>query len=251
MNRPKFVIYIRVSTRKQGDSGLGLEAQRKMCMDIIEREGGECVKEFQDVESGKSRTRPGLWGAIDFCRESGTPTEPCTLVVAKLDRLARDVEFTFKVINSGIQIRFADMPVMNTMLLGVFASVAQYERELIAGRTKAALDAIRDDIAENGGHMSKAGRWIKTIGGQKGQDTTAAAMSAGQTHAQKARDWRSDSALYDWVETQVMKGRPRKDILAEARALYEKNPKKWGTRKGCALCEGTLSRWVKEMQCGI
>ena len=116
MDKQKFVIYLRVSTKRQGSSGLGLDAQRRMCTELIEKEGGLLVKEFQDVESGKSRTRPGLWNAIDFCK-----VHDCTLVIAKLDRLARDVEFTFKVIGTGIQIRFVDMPVMNTMILGVFA----------------------------------------------------------------------------------------------------------------------------------
>lgn len=132
----KFATYIRVSTQKQGNSKLGLEAQTEICQNYIDSVGGTLVKTFQDVESGKSRTRKGLWDAISFCQANN-----CTLVIAKLDRLARDVEFTFKVINTGVQIHFCDMPQVNTMILGVFASVAQYERELISQRTKAALDA--------------------------------------------------------------------------------------------------------------
>ena len=242
MGQQKFVIYLRVSTKRQGASGLGLDAQRKMCTDLIEKEGGSLVKEFQDVESGKSRTRPGLWNAIDFCKAYG-----CTLVIAKLDRLARDVEFTFKVIGTGIQIRFVDMPVMNTMILGVFASVAQYERELIAGRTKGALDSIKEDIKVNGGHVSKTGRYIKKLGREKGADTSAAGAAAGLNHSKRAEDWRDSSALYLWVTNQLLKGKPRKTILAEAIELYQKNPALYGTRNGKALCEGTLSRWAKEI----
>lgn len=242
MAQQKFVIYLRVSTKRQGASGLGLDAQRKMCVDLIEREGGVLIKEFQDVESGKSRTRPGLWNAIDFCKAQGS-----TLVIAKLDRLARDVEFTFKVIGTGIQIRFVDMPVMNTMILGVFASVAQYERELIAGRTKGALESIKDEIHKNGGHVSKTGRYIKKLGREKGADTSAAGAAAGLNHARRAEDWRESSALYLWVTNQLLKGKPRRTILAEAIELYEKNPALYGTRNGKALCEGTLSRWAKEI----
>lgn len=132
----KFCIYIRVSTKKQGMSGLGLEAQREICMNYITSEGGTCAAEFKDVESGKNRNRQGLWDAIAFCKKNDAE-----LVIAKLDRLARDVEFTFQVINTKITIHFCDMPVVNTMILGVFASVAQYERELISQRTKAALAA--------------------------------------------------------------------------------------------------------------
>lgn len=243
MKGARFVIYTRVSTARQGRSGLGLDAQRKMCLDLIQREGGECAKEFQDVESGKSRTRPGLWNAIDYCK-----AYDCTLVIAKLDRLARDVEFTFKVLNSGIQIRFCDMPVMNTMVLGVFASVAQYERELISGRTKGALDAIKDDIKMNGGHVSKTGRYIKKLGPEKGADTSAATAAAVIVHSKHANEWRQDSALYTWVENQLLKRRPRKEILAEAEEMYIKNPSKWGTRQGRPLSKGILSVWAREIQ---
>ena len=242
MAAQRFVIYLRVSTKRQGSSGLGLEAQRKMCTDLIDREGGIAVKEFQDIESGKSRTRPGLWNAIDYCKVYG-----CTLVIAKLDRLARDVEFTFKVIGTGIQIRFVDMPVMNTMILGVFASVAQYERELIMQRTKGALESIKDDIAKNGGHVSKTGRYIKKLGREKGADTSVASAASGLNHAKRATDWRDSSALYLWVTNQLLKGKPRRTILAEAIELYEKNPSLYGTRQGKALCEGTLSRWAREI----
>lgn len=242
MDKQKFVIYLRVSTKRQGSSGLGLDAQRRMCTELIEKEGGLLVKEFQDVESGKSRTRPGLWNAIDFCK-----VHDCTLVIAKLDRLARDVEFTFKVIGTGIQIRFVDMPVMNTMILGVFASVAQYERELINQRTKSALDSIKEDIAQNGGHVSRTGRYIKKLGREKGADTSVASAASGVNHTMRASKWRDSSALYLWVTNQLLKGRSRRAILAEAIELYEKNPALYGTRQGKALCEGTLSRWAKEI----
>lgn len=135
----KACIYLRVSTTRQFSSGLGIEAQRETCLNYIKSQRGELLKEFIDSESGKNRNRPGLLSAIDFCKTNG-----CTLVIAKLDRLARDVEFTFKVINTGIDIHFCDMPMINTMILGVFASVAQYERELISGRTKAALTAKKE-----------------------------------------------------------------------------------------------------------
>ena len=141
----RYVIYIRVSTRKQGASGLGLEAQRQMCMNYIKAANGELSGEYKDVESGTHRDRPGLWQAINRCKQDGS-----TLVIAKLDRLARDVEFTFRVMNSGIDIHFCDMPVVNTMILGVFASVAQYERELTSKRTKDALAARRERGLKNG-----------------------------------------------------------------------------------------------------
>ena len=132
----QYCIYLRVSTQRQGSSGLGIEAQRKMCDDFIKANGGSKIKEFSDVESGTHRERKGLWNAIEFCKKNNV-----ALVIAKLDRLARDIEFTFKVINTGIEIHFTDMPVVNSMILGVCATVAQYERELTSDRTTKALAA--------------------------------------------------------------------------------------------------------------
>ena len=129
-----YCTYLRVSTQRQGAQGLGIAAQRRMCENFIKQNKGKQVQEFMDVESGTHRDRKGLWQAIDYCKENG-----CSLVIAKLDRLARDVEFTFKVLNTGIDIHFTDMPVVNSMILGVFAAVAQYEREMVSTRTKQAL----------------------------------------------------------------------------------------------------------------
>ncbi len=134
----EFISYIRVSTKKQGQSGLGLEAQREIISNYVNGKG-HVIAEYQDIESGTHRDRKGLWQAIDHAKRVGA-----TLVIAKLDRLARDVEFTFKVVNSGVQIHFCDMPSVNTMILGVFASVAQYERELTSKRTKDALQAKKN-----------------------------------------------------------------------------------------------------------
>lgn len=129
-----YATYIRVSTQRQGKSGLGLDAQRKMCSDFITANNGKQSTEFVDVDSGTHRDRKGLQNAIAYCKKND-----CGLVIAKLDRLARDVEFCFRVVNTGIDIHFCDFPTMNTLLLGVFASVAQYERELTSDRTKKAL----------------------------------------------------------------------------------------------------------------
>jgi len=128
---PQNAIYLRVSTRQQGESGLGLEGQRF----AIRHAGIEGV-EFLEVESGKKRTRVELAKAMAHCRATGG-----TLVVAKLDRLARDVQFCFELKNSGIAIRALDVPEFNTLTVGIFATVAQHEAERISERTKAALAA--------------------------------------------------------------------------------------------------------------
>lgn len=146
----QYATYLRVSTQRQGAQGLGISAQRGMCDNFIKQNNGEQVREFMDVESGTHRDRKGLWQAIDYCKNNN-----CSLVIAKLDRLARDVEFTFKVINTGIDIHFTDMPVVNSMILGVFAAVAQYEREMVSTRTKQALAAKKARGEALGGAASK------------------------------------------------------------------------------------------------
>lgn len=150
-----FVVYIRVSTKKQGESGLGLEAQQKICGEFIKNHDGEKVAEYKDVESGTHRDRKGLADAVTYCKKNN-----CALVIAKLDRLARDVEFCFKIVNTGIEIHFCDMPQVNTLLLGVFASVAQYERELTSDRTRKAL-AAKKERGEVTGGASDA--WIESF----------------------------------------------------------------------------------------
>lgn len=151
----QYVTYLRVSTQRQGAQGLGISAQRAMCDNFIKQNSGMHVHEFMDVESGTHRDRKGLWDAIDYCKKNNF-----SLVIAKLDRLARDVEFTFKVLNTGIDIHFTDMPVVNSMILGVFAAVAQYEREMVSTRTKQALDAKKARGEKTGGAAEK---WLETF----------------------------------------------------------------------------------------
>lgn len=174
----QYAVYLRVSTQRQGAQGLGISAQRNMCENFIKQNKGKQVKEFMDVESGTHRDRKGLWQAIDYCKNNG-----CSLVIAKLDRLARDVEFTFKVINTGIDIHFTDMPVVNSMVLGVFAAVAQYEREMCSLRTKQALAALkaRGDVKLGGANEKYREHYNNKSKEQKEQEQ----MKKGQTKRER------------------------------------------------------------------
>ncbi len=129
----KIVAYYRVSTEKQGRSGLGLEAQRNTVRSYVKKKG-IVLEEFTEIESGKNKERPELQKAVAFCKEKNV-----TLVIAKLDRLSRNVAFIFTLRDSGIDFICADIPDANTMTIGIFAVLAQHERELISERTKAAL----------------------------------------------------------------------------------------------------------------
>lgn len=135
METKKYVAYYRVSTKKQGQSGLGLVAQKQQVSHYLSGKG-KIINEFVEVESGKKDTRPKLQEAIMVAKENDA-----ILVIAKIDRLARSVSFIFSLRDSGVKFECADMPEANTLSIGIFATLAQYERELISQRTKAALAA--------------------------------------------------------------------------------------------------------------
>lgn len=134
----RFVSYIRVSTQKQGKSGLGLEAQREAVSQYLNGGRWELISELVEVESGKRSDRPQLQKALGLCR-----LHKATLVVAKLDRLARNVAFISKLMESGVKFIAVDCPDANELTLHILASVAQYEAKAISERTKAALQAAK------------------------------------------------------------------------------------------------------------
>lgn len=192
----KYAIYIRVSTQKQGRSHLGMEAQLQDCENYIRSVGGVISKVFQDVESGTSRTREGLWSAIEHCKTTGE-----TLVIAKLDRLARDVEFTFRIINTGVDIHFVDMPMVNTIILGVFAAVSQYERELTSKRTTVALAAKK---ARNEPRCGDPGCWGRITGASRKEVMSIANAASAAASRKKAKENPHNIAfkhfMEDWEE---------------------------------------------------
>ncbi len=130
----KYTAYYRVSTQKQGASGLGLDAQKETVKKFIGN--NELLGEFVEIESGKNNQRLELQKAIEFANE-----HQATLIIAKLDRLSRNVSFIFRLRDTKVDFVCCDIPDANTMTIGIFALLAQQERELISERTKAALKA--------------------------------------------------------------------------------------------------------------
>ena len=130
----KYVAYLRVSTQKQGYSGLGLEAQREIIHNYLH--DTIPISEYVEVESGRKSDRPKLKEALSQCRKEGA-----ILIVAKLDRLARSVSFLSSLLESDVEIVFCDFPQANKMVLHIISAISQYEAELTAARTKAALQA--------------------------------------------------------------------------------------------------------------
>lgn len=133
-----YVCYFRVSTDRQGKSGLGLEAQKVAVSAFLQAYQGKCLTEFVEVESGKRADRPQLKMALAVCKRAGA-----TLLIAKLDRLARNVAFIANLLESGVEIAAADMPEANRMVLHILAAVAEQESRAISERTKAALAASK------------------------------------------------------------------------------------------------------------
>jgi DNA invertase Pin-like site-specific DNA recombinase len=134
----KIVAYYRVSTAKQGRSGLGLDAQRNAVESYARQLGATIAAEFTDVESGKKADRPGLEGARLAALAHGA-----AIVVASLDRLSRDVEFIARLVNEHVAFTCADMPSASTFELHIRASVAHEERRKIAERTRLAMAAAK------------------------------------------------------------------------------------------------------------
>ena len=142
MHEPRFVTYYRVSTQAQGRSGLGLEAQRVAVEHYLRSREGKLIGQFTEIETGKGANalerRPELRSALDLCRKQGA-----VLVIAKLDRLARNVHFVTGLIESGVDFVAADMPHATKVMIQIHAVMAEHERDQISARTKAALAAAK------------------------------------------------------------------------------------------------------------
>lgn len=184
----KIVAYRRVSTQKQGRSGLGLEAQETAIREYAVASGARIIGEFTEVESGKNSERPQLVAALHHAKVTGA-----TLVIAKLDRLSRSASFTLTLRDSGVRFVCCDMPEANDLTIGVLAVVAQAEAKAISTRTKDALKVARKRIAATG---QRGHRRVKRLGNPNGAAAlrragkgNVAAIATVQHHAkQRAMD---------------------------------------------------------------
>lgn len=146
MPNGKFISYLRVSTAKQGEGGLGIEAQREAVTRFLTGGHWELIQEIVEVESGKRNDRPKIAEALRLCR-----LHKATLVIAKLDRLARNVHFISSLMESDVEFVACDFPEANRLTVHILAAVAEHEAAMISARTKAALQASRAHGTSLGG----------------------------------------------------------------------------------------------------
>ena len=134
MKQKNYVAYLRQSTVKQEVSGLGVEAQREIIQNYLKDK--KTIAEYIETESGRKSDRPKLTEALELCRKTNS-----VLIVAKLDRLSRNVAFTSQLLESDVEIVFCDFPEANKLVLHIISSIAEYEAGLISQRTKQSLKA--------------------------------------------------------------------------------------------------------------
>ena len=168
-----FIAYLRVSTQQQGRSGLGIEAQREAVARHASTSGGLVVAEFVEVESGRKARRPQLAAALAACR-----ARRATLLIARLDRLARNVAFTANLMDSGVDFVAADVPSATRLTIHVLAAVAEEEARLASVRTRAALAAAKARGVRLGNPALQPG--------STGQARAAAAVKAEQARRRAA-----------------------------------------------------------------
>jgi DNA invertase Pin-like site-specific DNA recombinase len=174
--KTRYVAYYRVSADRQGRSGLGLEAQKNAVEAFVKRSGGAIRAEFTETQSGKDDDRPQLHEALKLCRLTN-----CTLLIAKLDRLSREVAFLSALQKTGAKFLACDLPGASEMVVNILAAVAQEERKLISERTKAALAVARSRDTRLGNPKLKPG-------------TAVSAAKARQARIKKADDCARDLA---------------------------------------------------------
>lgn len=169
MEETAYVAYLRVSTQRQGTSGLGLQAQQEIIRKHLN--GNSPIAEFIEVESGRKSDRPKLHEALELCKK-----KKATLIVAKMDRLSRNVAFTSQLLDSGTEIVFCDFPKANRLVLTIIAAISEYEAGLIRQRTKAALQVKK----EQGCQLGKPENLIRNL--------DKAIANSRKTNQEKARN---------------------------------------------------------------
>ncbi len=219
-NSEQYVSYLRVSTQKQGYSGLGLEAQKEIIKNYLHDKTP--IAEFTEIESGRKTDRPKLKEALTQCRTTGA-----TLIVAKLDRLARNVSFLSNLLESDVEIVFCDFPQANKMVLHILAAISQYEAELTAQRTKAALQAKKARGAKLGNPEHLMNKHKQAI------------ANSNKTNSEKAKKNPNNKRAVAFLKVMISQGKS----LTEMTDIL--NSEGFVTAQGCKFVPATVRRLIK------
>lgn len=171
--KQRYVAYYRVSTQKQGQSGLGLEAQRHSVNEFISQYGGEVIDHYVEVESGKKADRPEFTKAADYAELANA-----TVLVAKLDRLSRDLHFITSLQKRGIRFKLCDLPEIDQLTIHILAAMAEHEARMISVRTKQALQMAKE-------------RGVTLGNPQLAAQRNCNVSSANAHRVQKQQDWQA------------------------------------------------------------
>ena len=248
--------YIRFSSSHQD------ELQQKFALDEFAKQRGLMIDAFEKdegVSGGVSYKQRNLYKLIRKMKPGDT------IITTEISRLGRSMgdlnmlvtqelkprKLRLIVVKMGLDLDCSNLKAVDEMIIFAFGFSAQCEKEMIIQRTQSAIDARKEAIKKDGGFMSKSGNWCKKLGNKKGVDMSPAQQSSILTRHNKAQGWRESSALYRLVERGIFKGWTRQRIMEEAIKKYDEEPDVYCTRQGKPLCEGTLSRWAKEIQIGI
>jgi DNA invertase Pin-like site-specific DNA recombinase len=212
-----YIAYLRVSTKAQGMTGLGMEAQKSSVKMFLSGQGiSDEIEYFIEVESGKKADRKELRQAIQRCKETKS-----TLLIAKLDRLSRDVVFIFtlrdELHRAGVDFMALDLLEANTLTLGIMASFAQHERERISQRTKDGLRSVKANIAQYGFHISKkSGQKIDSLGNTRlSESNEKANIASCQSRMEKKQNDTLSQQTYNYARLLKEKNLGVAEIAAE------------------------------------
>ncbi|MCM1505385.1 MAG: recombinase family protein [Muribaculum sp.] len=238
-----YVLWRRVSTKQQGETSLGLDAQQAIAEYFMQTEP---VKVFTDVYSGtKLAECPNLQKAIKYCKGNN-----CLLVIAKTDRF-RNVQQALAILDEVGEgnLCFCDLPTTDRTVLTIVFAI--WERQAMMGRinTKRALAERKKQgawVSKTGHVRTKLGRPAAYVDsdGKEHYDVSAMVEAASIKRMDELISWRESSLAYGWAIEQARKGKPRKVIVAEFNELHAKQPKVYCTHKGKPLTEAVLSKWL-------
>ncbi|MCF6198933.1 MAG: recombinase family protein [Hyphomicrobiaceae bacterium] len=216
------VTYKRVSTREQGQSGLGLDGQENTIQRHVERTGNNVVGAFVEVESGRKDSRVQLKKAIALCKKTSS-----TLLIAKLDRLSRSVSFTSALMESGVEFIALDMPTASKLNIHILSAISEHEADTVSSKTKTALAALKRRNVKLGFAADRT-------------DQAECARKSAQVRGSRVDDW--SESLRSTIEGLQAAGANTTVKLATALNVMEKT-----TRRGCEFKPTTVNRLLKRL----